>query len=294
MRVLVTGASGKLGAHVVKELAARGHSVVAWSHRREGCVEGVPLRLVNLGEPESLERALQKDSPQACVHTAALSAISDCHARPELADLVNRQATVWLAQRLERLVYVSTDLVFDGTLAPYTEQAAPRPLSVYGRSKLAAELAVQDLPGVSVARVSLLYGPSTFDGGFFAQQMEALQQGRQLKLFTDEWRTPLALDDAAAGLAELLERPFLKLVHLGGPERLSRFEMGYLMAKQLGCPTDLILPVRQADVNFPEPRPSDVSLVSERATIEWGWSPSAYAAGLSRLIGNLPPFSIKG
>lgn len=294
MRVLVTGASGKLGAHLVKELAARGHSVVAWSRRREGSVEGVPLRRVNLGDLDSIELALKQDRPQACLHSAALSAISDCHAQPELADLVNRQATVWLAQRVERLVYVSTDLVFDGTLAPYTEQAVPRPISVYGRSKLAAELAAREFPGVTVARVSLLYGPSLFDGGFFAQQMEALQQGRPLKLFTDEWRTPLALDDAAVGLAELMERSYLKLVHLGGPERLSRFEMGYLMAKQLGCPTDLVLPVKQEDVNFPEPRPSDVSLVSERATIEWGWSPSAYAVGLTRLIGNLPPFSIKG
>lgn len=292
-KVLVTGASGKLGSYVVAELRRRDIPAVAWSHRRQGRVSGVELRPVDLCDPDSVDRALQADSPDAAIHCAALSAIGDCYRDPDKADRLNRWATGYLGASLPRLLGVSTDLVFDGSQAPYGEADEPRPLSVYGRSKLAGERELQGCDNAAVIRVSLLYGPALFGGGFFQQQIDSLSAGQKLRLFADEWRTPLALDEAASGLVDILLSGFAGLAHLGGAERLSRYQMGVTLAKHLMCPEKLVVRTSQSDVNFPEPRPHDVSLACETAKIEWGWSPSSYAEGLTRLIGNPPSSSTK-
>lgn len=293
--ILVTGASGKLGAYLVAELRSQGRPVAAWSCRQQGQVADVPLQQVDLCNLIELEKAYRALDPAAVIHCAALSAVGDCYRNPEKADLINHQATALLARLAKRLVYTSTDLVFDGKSAPYSEEATPNPLSVYGRSKLAGERAILDLGNALVVRLSLLYGPAGpgFQGGFFQQQMEALEQGEILRLFTDEWRTVLALDDAARGLVRALDSDSGGVAHLGGPERLSRYDMGRHLAHAYYNSSDLVVASSQSEVDFGEPRPQDVSLSCERAKREWGWNPSGFADGLTRLIGSPGPSSTK-
>jgi dTDP-4-dehydrorhamnose reductase len=134
---------------------------------------------------------------------------------------------------------------------------------VYGRTKLSAERSVLAFPGAAVARVSLMFGPS-LNGqlSFFDRQREALRRGQPLTLFTDEWRTPLSLLTAARALVELADSPVTGLVHIGGPERMSRWEMGLRLAESLGCNPGTLAAGRQRDAPMPEPRPQDVSLDS--------------------------------
>ena len=135
-----------------------------------------------------------------------------------------------------RLVFISTDLVFNGERGGYREEDEPAPLSVYGRSKRDAEAIVRASPNSVVVRLSLLYGPS-LNGcpSFFDEQTVALRTGRNVTLFTDEWRTPLDLPTAARALAALAAADATGLLHIGGPERLSRYEMGLRLASSLGA-----------------------------------------------------------
>lgn len=250
MRVLVTGASGKLGAYVVKALA--GHEVIAWQSRQQ----------VDLGDPKAIARGLEQARAEVIIHTAAMSAIAECHQQPELARRINCQAVGQLAGSGARLIHVSTDLVFGGDRAPYCEDDPPQPLSVYGRTKAEAEpLVVQ--AGGTVVRVALLFGPSS-RGGFFDSQLANLRAGKPMSLFVDEWRTPLYLGSAAEALALLVDHPHPGLLHVGGSLRMSRYEMGRALAEAIGADPELIRPNRSDEVDFPEPRPTDVSLASDR------------------------------
>lgn len=283
--VLVTGASGKLGAYVVTHLQSRGRAVVAWSGSTSGNLAGVPLQPVDLANASRVREAFSEAAPTSVIHCGAVSTISEVHADFQKGLAVNRDGTAMLGELCSRVVYVSTDLVFDGREAPYSEDANPTPLSLYGRSKHEGEQALKGHPGASVVRISLLYGPALIgSGGFYDQQLRKLRAGETMKLFHDEWRTPLALDEAAAALVELLDGPHRGVLHLGGPERLSRFEMGQQTAAALGVNPDLVQPSSQSSVDFPEPRPRDVSLDSS-SSLQWiSKPPSTFSAGLKRLL----------
>jgi dTDP-4-dehydrorhamnose reductase len=267
MRILITGASGLLGPYLLREWgSARG--VAAWSGSRQGEFFGVPLRTVDLGDPDGVARAFRQAQPDVVVHAAARARVADCFGDPQGAHRVNVGGTATLASLCvltgARLVFVSTDLVFDGERAPYREEDAALPLSVYGKTKLEAEAAVRALPGGVVVRVSLLYGPSLLSGrpSFFDDQVAALRAGRPLTLFRDEWRTPLDLDTAAKALLAVARSDVTDVVHVGGPERLSRLEMGGRLTQFLGVDGADIAAVERAQAPAAEPRPRDVSLDS--------------------------------
>jgi dTDP-4-dehydrorhamnose reductase len=293
MRVLITGASGQLGAYLLAALRAGGDHVIAWSGSRTGTLEGIPLHPVDLANPAAVSAAFAEARPDAVLHAAAWARISDCEQDPAVARQVNVEGTALLARLAAaggaRLVFVSTDLVFDGEKAPYREEDTPRPVSEYGRSKTAAEEVVREVAHSVVARVSLLFGPSRMGRlAFFDDQVAALRQGRPLTLFRDEWRTPLDLATAARGLLELLRSDFCGTLHLAGPERMSRLEMGQRLAAHLGVDGSGIGARLRADLPGSELRPRDVSL----DTTWWrqhfpnlprpGWTESLTQMGVAR------------
>jgi dTDP-4-dehydrorhamnose reductase len=268
-RLLITGASGLLGSDLLREAGADG--IVAWSGTREGEYSGVRLRPVDLGDPAAIAGAFAEARPGVIIHAGAMARVGDCLQDPDRARRVNALATHTLAglarEAGARLVYVSTDLAFDGETGRYTEDDPPSPLSVYARSKVEGEQAALACPGAAVVRVSLLYGPSlTGTPSSFDQQVSALREGRPLRLFADEWRTPLYLGTAARALLELAGSDVPGVWHLGGPERLSRYEMGVRTAEVLGLDPGAVVATAREEhgAGGGEPRPRDVSLDSGR------------------------------
>jgi len=270
MRILITGASGQLGGYLARELRALGEDTVAWSGSRSGELFGVRLVPVDLRDLDRLTSCYREVNPSWVIHAAAVSRVDTCYEDYALARQVNVDGTARLAELAAengaRLTFVSTDLVFDGQVGNYGEDDQATPLSRYGQSKLAAEEVTARFPQHVIARVSLLYGPALNSQPtlFFAQQLRALREGTPMKLFEDEWRTPLSLQHAARGLIELAKSDCSGHLHMGGPERMSRFEMGQRLAAVIGADPSMLEPVRQASVATPEPRPRDVSLNSQR------------------------------
>jgi dTDP-4-dehydrorhamnose reductase len=266
MRLLITGASGLLGVYLMRERA--GHETIGWSGSRQEPLCG-PLQPVDLSDPTQVESAFKAARPEVVIHAAALARVADCHRDPDRAQRINAGGTATLVRLAKeagaRLVLVSTDLVYDGEQAPYREEDPPTPVSVYGRSKVAAETAVLAEPGNLVVRVSLLYGPSLHGRpSFFDEQIAALRAGRPVTLFADEWRTPLDLLTAARALVGLAQSSCTGLIHVGGPLRLSRLEMGQRLAKYLGADESLLRPVSRDSIPGAESRPRDVSLDATR------------------------------
>lgn len=267
-RVLVTGASGQLGAYLVRELVGQSRDVVAWGHSQPVTISGVPALPVDLTNSAAVVAAFRAANPRTVIHAAAMAAVADCGRDPAGAEAVNTRAAGALADLCDaagaRLVFVSTDLVFDGERAPYRETDPPAPLSVYGRTKATAERAVLERAGHAVVRLSLLFGPSlNGKANYFDHQVAALRGGRPVRLFHDEWRTPLGFATAARALAAIVTSEVTGLVHVGGPERMSRLEMGQRLAAHLNAGARAIESVSRLNLSG-EPRPRDTSLDSNR------------------------------
>jgi dTDP-4-dehydrorhamnose reductase len=232
-----------------------------------GQLFGYPLQPVDLADVDGLALAFRRVRPAVVIHTGAMTAVTACARDPARAEQINVQGTRVLAELAAearaRLLLTSTDLVFDGAQGWYREQDLAAPLSVYGRTKVGAEQAVLACPGGVVARVSLLFGPGIVGrASFFDTQMLSLCQGRPCALFADEWRTPLDLLTAAQSVLAVARSDFAGVLHLGGPERLSRLEMGRRLAAFLGCEPALLTPASRT--SSPEPRPRDTALDSAR------------------------------
>jgi dTDP-4-dehydrorhamnose reductase len=197
-----------------------------------------------------------------------MSGVGDCFRDPSQARRANTTATRLLAELAERhparFVYISTDLVFNGHKQWYRETDCPEPLSVYGQTKAEAERAVLHHRLHLVLRLSLLFGPS-LNGrpSFFQQQINAIRDGLACQLFEDEWRAPLSLPVAAQGILMAAASEVGGILHLAGPQRLSRLEMGQRLARVLGKSPQLCKPTRREDITAAEPRPRDTSLNCE-------------------------------
>jgi dTDP-4-dehydrorhamnose reductase len=269
MRILVTGASGQLGCYLVEQLVADKIPIEAWSGSQTGWVAGVPLRPVDLHDLNHVSAALDEQDPAAIIHAAALSSAEAVRLNPELARRINVEATAFLAswceQRGRRLVYTSTDLVFDGSRSWYREEDPADPILAYGRSKRDAEPHVLSTSGGVVARISLLFGPSKSPtSGFFDRSIATISQGSTLSFFEDEFRTPLHYRNAAEALVRLALSDFSGLVHVAGRERLSRFDLMVRAVEAIGLDSRLVRANRQKDVALAEARPADVSLATDR------------------------------
>jgi dTDP-4-dehydrorhamnose reductase len=269
MRLLLTGASGQLGSYVLRECTRQSIAVVAWSGSRRADLFGYPLHPVDLTDKDGVAEAFRSAAPTAILHTAALARASDCRREPQRAEQINVHGTVLLAELAERasvpLLYLSTDMVYDGQHAPYREEDAVSPLSVYGRTKAESERAVLASLRHTVVRLPLLFGPSlTERPNFFDAQVKALRSCEPIGLFYDEWRTPLSFLVAARALLALAPSPPGGLLHVGGPERLSRFEMGQRLADFLGYSCKALEAISRNHSPDVEPRPADLSLNSSR------------------------------
>jgi dTDP-4-dehydrorhamnose reductase len=223
---------------------------------------------IDLADHDAVRAAVARFRPTHIVHAGALTAVGDCCADPSRAAQVNTVATGVLADAAAaigaRLVFASTDMVFAGDAAPYCESDPPRPLSVYGRSKAAAEQLVAEHPNALVVRIPLMIGlPCTRRPATFASQLAALRAGEPLRLFTDEFRTPVCSADAARALLGLARSGRTGLLHLPGPERLSRFEIIARCAALLGIAHPNLVPIARHEIAAPEPRPADLSLAGE-------------------------------
>jgi dTDP-4-dehydrorhamnose reductase len=275
----VLGGSGFLGAHVVRSALGAGPGAVL-SISREPAVPGAGAGRVRAVAADALragelERALDAERPARVVLCTALSRISACDEYVVLAHQLNVElpwrVANWCAEHGARLVHVSTDLVFGEFPPPprgFLEHHVPAPVNRYGETKALGEFAVLAAdPRALVVRLPLLYGES-FGRGFGASDslLAALERGERPILFTDEWRTPLDVADAAPALVELAQTSRSGLLHVAGERKLDRHALALeiLRARGLsdGEARSKVRAGRRGDAGLDATRPADTALAT--------------------------------
>lgn len=258
MRLLVTGAAGMLGHRVVADARARGWEVV-----------GIDLAEADLTDLRQTRDAVRGADPDAIVHCAAWTDVDGAEAQEERALAVNGRASEHVAraaaERGARLVFVSTDYVFDGRLRdrPYVESDATSPLGAYGRTKLAGEEAIRTVaPNHAIARTAWLFGVG---GKSFPDTMLTLAADREaVAVVTDQVGSPTWTGHLSPALLDLAASEATGVFHTAGSGRCSWHELTVELyrAAGMGCRVD---ETTSAEFQRPAPRPAWSVLGTERA-----------------------------
>ncbi|MDH4028146.1 MAG: NAD(P)-dependent oxidoreductase [Nitrospirota bacterium] len=286
-KILVTGAGGFLGWNVCSA-AAKEWDTFGTAFSKPAGTRGARIIKIDLTDHNTLKKAFNDILPDAVIHTAAASDPNYCQANRSEAEKINVTASLNLAglcaDRRIPFAFTSTDLVFDGLKVPYKEEDPVSPVNVYGEQKVRAEQGILKIyPDAAVCRMPLMFGNrGRTAAGFFGAMAAALKEGRELRLFTDEYRTPASGRTAASGLFLAIEK-VRGLIHLGGRERVSRYEFGLMMMDIMGVNEASIVRCRQQDVSLAAPRPLDVSLDSSKA-YALGYDPLPLREELERLL----------
>jgi len=251
----VTGAGGLIGSHIVRSAPA-GWRVVPLTRGQ-----------LDLGDFNAVRERYRRERPDLVIHCGAISKSGECEQHPETAWRINCDATRVLAECAgdAGFIFFSTDLVFDGRAGFYNEASEPNPLTVYAKTKAAAERAVLENPRHTVIRTSLNGGTSpTGDRGFTDQLLAAWRSGLKPKLFADEFRSPLMAEITARATWVMATQQATGVYHVAGAERLSRYEIGVLVAARV---PELHPQIQRASLHdYPgPPRAPDTSLDSTKA-----------------------------
>lgn len=253
MRILLLGANGQVGSELRRVL--RHHEVLAATRP-----------LFDITDP-SIEDKIAECKPQLVLHTAAFTKVDDAETHADLAINVNAKGTMWVARGAARararLVYLSTDYVFDGQKSdPYTESDAVHPLNAYGRSKLLGEQeALAACPRTLIVRTSWVYG---MHGHNFVKTILNLSaQSRELRVVSDQRGSPTYAYDLAVVIGSLIDKGVNGLIHAGGEGVCSWYELACAIVQFAGHSTSVI-PISTAESGRPAPRPPFSALSPSR------------------------------
>jgi dTDP-4-dehydrorhamnose reductase len=279
--LLVIGGSGYLGHALLR--SAEPPVVATHLTSPTAPAPGAEWRRLDVRDAAAVERAFADVRPAAVIHTAYRREEPDAWA----TNVVGAANVAGAAARAgARLVHVSTDLVFDGTaVRPYTEDDEPLPATPYGRTKLEGEREVQAAhPDALVVRTSLMVGGD--EPGRQEQLVLAAARGESdIAFFEDERRSPVLVDDLAAALVELAGRRESGLLHVAGPEAVSRYELACLIAAAHGLPSGRLRRGRLASSGMQRPAACVLDSSRARALLR---TPIRGVSELVRAAGELP------
>ncbi len=266
-RILVTGLNGIIGWNIFKK-AREQYETIGTYRKDHPSLRRAAIHHVDMNSEDELDQLLQNARPDYLIHSWAMCDLDLCEQMPAMAQKINdygAEKMIAAASRcksLKKFVYISTDHVFGGERGEYTENDAPDPKHVYGRTKFAAEKRVQasGLPYL-IIRPGLAIGESLQGNkgprDFLFTRIKA---GKTTHYFTDEWRTPIPAETLGERVLQHSLSDKTGIRHVAGKELINRFELAKKLAFENGLPTDRILPRLRQDDRWAHIRPRDIGL----------------------------------
>lgn len=264
---LVTGAAGRLGYRLCAHLAARGATVAGTRHGRPVGLPGVTELAADLTDAADVRRAVDRAGSRYIVHTAGLTDVDRCETDPDEAERIHVDATRHVAAAARKtgakLICISTDHLWDGTAAMVGEETPPRPINVYARTKLEGEAAaLAECPETLVLRTNFFGRGRPWRPSFSDWIDETLRTEGRVRLFTDVYFTPIAIDLLCPLIEEMAGRDATGVFHAAGGERVSKYAFGVQFARNADFDPTRIAPASVDDVPLKARRPRDMSLAT--------------------------------
>jgi dTDP-4-dehydrorhamnose reductase len=271
MRVLITGAAGQLGRELARHCVEAGDDVVA-----------LDRSALDIADARAVSAAVDAHRPDVVINAAAWTAVDACESDPARAFRDNADAVRWLREACDRmgahLVQMSTDYVFDGTLdRPYGEDAETNPLSVYGKSKLAGEIAAGDR--ATVVRTSWLCGAS--GGNMVKTVLRLLESDAPMAFVTDQRGCPTFTADLVVPVRELALERRRGVFHVTNQRAVSWFEFVREIVEAAGGDAGAVRAIKAVELSPPRPAPRPANSVLANDALQ--------AAGLSLLRDHREP-----
>ena len=285
-KILVTGASGLLGSNLVLE-AVQQHQVVAVSHTHPLRLKAAETVTADLNLPEIAAQVIGEYSPDWVIHCAAETNIDRCETDPERAFRLNRDMARWVAQATResggRLVFISTDAVFDGLQSDYSEEDIPQPINVYGQSKLEGERAVsEEDPHAMIVRTNF-YGWNALEKKSLAEWFLAhLEEGKACRGFTDVFVKLLCVNDLIEILLRMLESKCEGIYHIVGKDCVSKYAFGVCLAQTFQLDEGLIQPIEVDQRGLYAPRARNLCLDTSKIRTTLGLKMPCLVEGVRR------------
>jgi len=270
--ILLTGGGGFVAGNIISQNRSR--NIIEAVEQREVPIAGEHLtwHILDLQDSAELRHLFQRVKPDVIIHTAAISDIDYCEAHQEIAESVNvgvaRTLVDLCAESDVRLIYFSSDSIFNGQKGRYVEEDIPEPLNFYGRTKVAGEKILQQgCRNLVIIRPSLITGLPLLDAGnsFLWRLINELKQGKKVPFPKEEIRSPVDAVTLSRAVLELAENDFKGILHLAGNDTLARFEIARQVVRKLGYPPDLVVDKKPQVTSGRAPRPRDVSLNNAKA-----------------------------
>ncbi|HEV7780115.1 MAG TPA: SDR family oxidoreductase [Chitinophagaceae bacterium] len=292
MNILVTGANGFLGHHLIAQLLKKEHSVIATG--RGECrlpftgQKGFQWLSLDFTDPFAVHNTFQLYKPEVVIHAGAMTRVDECEQKQWDTYLVNVEGTVTLLlnafEHKSFFIFVSTDFVFTGDKEFYSEEDEPGAVNFYGKTKLEGEDAVKEYEyDWAIVRTSLVYGkPLGGKSNILSVVKEKLEKKERYDVVDDQVRTPTYVEDLAAGIVSIIEKKATGIYHIAGADVLTPYQMACMTADHLGLDPSLIGRVTAADFSQPAKRPARTSFSIDKARKDLGYSPLRFKQGLEK------------
>lgn len=265
-RVLVIGGTGLVGNALVRAWTARGHETAAATYH---CHASPGFLRLDMQDEKAVREALGRFPAEVVAVPAANPHVDYCETHPEETRAVNVAGTLNVARAAKdagaRMVFYSSDYVFDGKKGSYTEDDAPNPLNEYGRQKAQTEAGVLAIdPRNLVIRTSGAYGWQWEPKNFVLQVRHRLSNGQPFSLAGDLTYNPTYAENMAAVTADLVEAGVSGIFHVVGSEPITRYDFAVMVAQTWGLDAGLLRAVPSSQFSSPTPRPKQSSLLTAK------------------------------
>lgn len=266
-KLLVTGFNGFVAGSVIA------HATEKWEVHGIDIVESptndphINYHTLDLLDDKKLSKLFHKIAPDVVIHTAAMANIDTCENNKARAEQVNIDITRTIArlssEHSTKMIFCSTDTVFDGTQGNYRETDTPNAVNFYAETKIKAEQIVLTSSKKNiVSRLSLVLGLPVMGQGnsFLANIIEKLEKDIQIPFPINEIRTPIDVVTLGSALVELSGNQYGGIIHLAGCTKINRYQMAIEIATALGYSTDLIISTDSNALAGRATRPNDASM----------------------------------
>lgn len=292
-RILITGSNGLLGQKLI-ELLIKDSSVTtiatAVGKNRLPFTNLYEYQEMDITDPFAVDDIISRFKPHVVIHTAAMTNVDQCEMEKEACWKLNVDAVEYLIKACEKnnvfLEHLSTDFIFDGTAGPYTEDAEPNPVSFYGWSKYAAEKAVMNSNlNWAITRTVLVYGIAhdMSRSNIILWVKKSLEEGKKIKVVTDQFRTPTLAEDLALGCFLIAKKEVKGVFNISGKDFLTPYEMALMTADYFNLDKSLISPTDASSFTQPARRPPRTGFDLTKSRNILGYEPHTFREGIEMM-----------